>query len=66
LTEKKTPKNSKKAGKKKERLENFIILGIFIIFVAVVGYLFYVVNMPVNDETVAVVNGEAITRTEFE
>jgi len=38
---KKTPKNSNKKRKKaKEKQENRIVLGIFLVFIAVVAYLF--------------------------
>ena len=61
---KKTPKNSNKKRKKtNEKQENIIIIGIFIVFIAVVAYLFYFVNIQSFDEsTVAVVNGDKITK----
>ncbi len=64
---KKTPKNSNKKGKKPgEKQENIIILAIFIVFIAVVAYLFYFVNITSDQDTVAVVNGKEITREELD
>ncbi|MCH8004142.1 MAG: hypothetical protein IH934_05950 [Nanoarchaeota archaeon] len=60
---KKTPKNSRKNEKK----ENAIILGIFLIFIAVVAYLFYFLNIKTSDEDIiASVNGNEITRDELD
>lgn len=63
---KKTPKNSNKNRKKKDKQENIIILGTFLIFIAIVAYLFYFVNISSDDDVVAVVNGKAITRDEMD
>ena len=65
---KKTPKNSNKKRKKaKEKQENRIVLGIFLVFIAVVAYLFYFVNIPTfNKDVVAVVNGDKITTEELD
>ncbi|MAH33583.1 hypothetical protein CL615_04305 [archaeon] len=67
---KRTPKNSKKKHKAKEKQENLIIIGIFIVFVLVVAYLFYVVKMPtssnLNENIVAVINGNEITKQELD
>jgi len=65
---KRTPKNSgNKRKKSKERQENAIILGIFIVFIVIVAYLFYTlqINSP-NEDTIAVVNGEEITKQELD
>jgi len=61
---KKTPKSSNKKRKKtNEKQENIIIIGIFIVFIAVVAYLFYFVNIQsFNEDIVAVVNGDKISR----
>jgi hypothetical protein len=65
---KKTPKNSKKTGKKaKEKKENIIVAGIFVVFIVVMIYLIYFVQMLSSDEaTVAIVNGNKITRDELD
>lgn len=65
---KKTPKNSnKKRRKAKEKQENLIILGIFLVFITVVAYLFYFMNtFPSNKDAVAVVNGNEITLEELD
>lgn len=65
---KKTPKNSKKTGKKaKEKKENIIVAGIFVIFIAVVISLIYFVQTLSSDEaTVAIVNGNKITIDELD
>ena len=65
---KNTPKRPNKRRKKtKEIQENIIILGIFIVFIAVVAYLFYFVNIQSFDENlVAVVNGDEITRDDLD
>ena len=61
--EKKTSKNSNKHKNTKEKQENVIILCIFLIFIVVVAYLFYFLNIKSSDEeVVASVNGEDITR----
>ena len=64
---KKTPRSSnKKSEKTKERQENAVILAIFLVFIAVVAYLFYFINIKsANENAVAVVNGEQITRDEL-
>lgn len=63
---KKTPKSSKKK-RTKEKQENIIILAIFLIFIAVVSYLFYFVNTKsFNKDVVATVNGNEITREELD
>jgi hypothetical protein len=66
LRKKKTPKNSNKHRKTKEKQENIIILGIFLVFIAVVAYLFYFVNLSSDEVIVAVVNGEDITRNDLD
>jgi len=64
---KKTPKSSKKRAKAKGSQENIIILIIFLIFIAAVAYLFYFVNIKTtNDDVVATVNGNEITRDELD
>lgn len=67
---KRTPKNSKKKHKTKEKQENLIIIGIFIVFVLVVAYLFYAVKVPtssnLNENIVAVINGNEITKQELD
>ena len=64
---KKTPKRSNKRKKAKERQENAIILATFLIFIAVVAYLFYFVNTrSPNEDVVATVNGNDITRDELD
>lgn len=65
---KKTPKNSKKTGKKaKEKKENIIVAGIFIVFIAVVISLIYFVQTLSSDEAaVAIVNGNKITIDELD
>lgn len=65
---KKTPKNSnKKSRKAKNRQENTIILGIFLLFILVVACLFYFMNIkPSNENAVAIVNGNEITRDELD
>jgi len=65
---KKTPKNSNKKSKKtKNRQENAIIVGIFLLFILVVAYLFYFMSIkPSNENAVAIVNGNKITRGELD
>ena len=65
---KKTPKNSNKRRKnKKERREKIIVLGIFLVFIVVVIYLFYFFEMPSsNEDIVATVNGNEITREKLD
>ena len=65
---KKTPKNSNKKRKKtKEKQESTIVLGILLVFIAVVAYLFYFMNIsPSNEDVVAVVNGDKITIEELD
>ena len=65
---KNTPKRPNKRRKKtKELQENIIILGIFIVFIAVVAYLFYFVNIQsFNENIVAIVNGDEITRDDLD
>lgn len=60
---KKTPKSSnKKRKKEKEKQESTIILGIFLVFIAIVAYLFYFMNgSSSNSDVVAIVNGNEIT-----
>jgi len=63
---KKTPKNSNK-NSKKDKQENAIILGVFLIFIVAVAYLFYFLNIKTPDEdVVASVNGNEITRDELD
>jgi len=63
---KKTPKNSNK-NRKKEKQENAIILSVFLIFIVAVAYLFYFLNVKTPDEDiVASVNGNEITRDELD
>jgi len=63
-----TLKNSKRIRKtKKKTHENLIILGIFLIFVMVVAYLFYSINIQsVNEYVVATVNTGDITRDQLD
>ena len=63
---KKTPKYSNKHKKAKEKQEIAIIVGIFLVFIVVVAYLFYFVNIKSSDDMVAVVNGNEITREELD
>ena len=65
---KKTPKNSnKKSRKAKDKQENVIIFGIFLLFILVVAYLFYFMNLkPSNENAVAIVDGNEITRDELD
>lgn len=65
---KKTPKNSRKGNKKaKEKKEKIIVSGIFVLFIAVVAYLFYFVQMSSsNEDVIASVNGNKITRDELD
>jgi len=64
---KKSPKSSNKRKKAKERQENIVILGTFLIFIAVVAYLFYFVNTKSpKEDVVATVNGNEITRDELD
>ena len=65
---KKTPKNSNKKRKRaKEKQESTIVLGILLVFIAVVAYLFYFMNIsPSNNDIVAVVNGNEITLEELD
>ncbi|MBW2975811.1 SurA N-terminal domain-containing protein [Candidatus Woesearchaeota archaeon] len=63
---KNTPSSSKKKSKKKQGIkENLVILGTFILFIAVVAYLFYSTNTPSSDSA-AFVNGEEITIGELD
>ena len=63
---KKTPKYSNKHKKAKEKQEIAIIVGIFLVFIVVVAYLFYFVNIKSSDDLVAVVNGNEITMEELD
>ena len=65
---KKTTKNSNRKSKKtKNRQENAIIVGIFLLFILVVAYLFYFMSIkPSNENAVAIVNGNKITRGELD
>ena len=64
---KKTPKRPNKRKKAKERQENVIILATFLIFIAVMAYLFYFVNTKSpNEDAVATVNGNEITKDELD
>jgi len=63
---KKTPKNSNK-NSKKEKQENAIILGVFLVFIVAVAYLFYFLNVKTPDEDIiASVNGNEITRDDLD
>jgi len=63
----KNPKNSIKRSKKKDKQDNVIILGTFLVFIAVVSYLFYFLNLsPEEDIVVATVGGNDITRDELD
>jgi len=63
---KKTPKNSNKKSKK-EKQENIIIFSIFLIFIVAVSFLFYFLNIKSsNEDAVASVNGNEITRDELD
>ena len=63
----KAPKNSNKRSKKKDKQENVIILGTFLVFIAVIAYLFYFLNIsPEEDIVVATVDGNEITRAELD
>lgn len=65
---KKTPKNSRNGNKKaKESKEKLIVSGIFVLFIAVVASLFYFMQIsPSNEDTVAIVNGDKITRDKLD
>jgi len=64
---KKTPKNSKKSSKKKDKQENVIILGTFLVFITVIAYLFYFLNISLDEDIiVATVDGSEITRDELD
>ena len=64
---KKTPKNPNKHKNRKEKQENIIILGTFLVFIVLVAYLFYFVNTGSSDESpVAVVNNDIITKEDLD
>ena len=64
---KKTPKNSNKKSKKtKDKQENIIVLGSFLIFIVVVAYLFYFANISSDDAIVAIVDGKTIKSDELD
>ena len=68
MKKKKAPKSSsKKRRKLRELRENIIVFGVFVIFILVVAYLYYFMNIFSNeDDVVAVVNGNEITRNELD
>jgi len=65
---KKTPKSSKKRNNKsKNTKETIIVVGIFFVFILVVAYLFYFLNIRSSDETIAaIVNEDKITIEELD
>jgi len=65
---KKTPKRSnRKNAKQKEKRERIIIIGIFIVFIAVLGFLLYFRELSgLSEEAVAAVNGKEITKSELD
>ena len=65
---KKTPKRSKrKSAKQKEKRNKAIIVGIFIAFIAVLGFLLYFTELNgLSDEAVAAVNGKEIKKSELD
>ncbi len=67
-TRKNPPKNSKGKHKKpKESKERLIVISTFILFIALLAYLFYYVETPSsNKDAVAVVNGNEITREQLD
>jgi len=66
---KKTPKSSnRKRARQKEKRDRIIIAGIFIVFAAILAFLFYFIEFSDfgEDAVVAVVNGKEITRSELD
>ncbi len=64
---KKTPKVSKRRAKQKEKRDRIAIIGIFIVFIAVLGFLLYTAEFNgLSREAVATVNGKEITKSELD
>jgi len=63
---KKTPKNSKRRAKRKDKKERIVISAIFVAFIVVVGVLFYLTELYDGEESVASVNYKDIKKSDLD